>query len=316
MVLGYSFLLALFIAFSLTSAQSVDGSKYNNPTAGPPSSYFAAATSIPVASLKSASAKASTAAKDATYPINSNSGAAKVLIHSDWTKFTEGAAFVWIADMDVDCDGIDYKCKVDTPHGRPLRAKLIIPRRETKMGSRRPTLVLLPLMKYRGSWYPTNSGLPTALPFPETTSVQLFGENSIPGNRQAQILTEYSNGKMFYGIYGDSDGDDPQVIGEASWLMARTCFPKENLNGNSGHDNVDVTYILFTGKDAVLPTSALNKNFITNFTTLRSMGDRYMGALVKNLGLSGGSGAPITSGGSRTKCMHLAQALRRCLILY
>ena len=25
---------------------------------------------------------------------------------------SQGAAFVWVADMDVDCDGIDYKCKV------------------------------------------------------------------------------------------------------------------------------------------------------------------------------------------------------------
>jgi chitosanase len=46
---------------------------------------------------------------------------------------------------------------------------------------------------------------------------------------------------MFYGIYGDTDGDSPQVIGEASWLMARTCFPNDDLNGNSGHGGVDVT---------------------------------------------------------------------------
>jgi hypothetical protein len=46
---------------------------------------------------------------------------------------------------------------------------------------------------------------------------------------------------MFYGIYGDSDGDDPEVIGEASWLMAQTCFPNDDLNGNSGHGSVDVT---------------------------------------------------------------------------
>lgn len=46
---------------------------------------------------------------------------------------------------------------------------------------------------------------------------------------------------MFYGIYGDSDGDNPEVIGEASWLMARTCFPNDDLNGNNGHVNADVT---------------------------------------------------------------------------
>jgi chitosanase len=80
-----SVLVASLALLSPTFAQSVDGSKYNNPTAGPPSSYFAAATSIPVAALKSAAAKASTAAKDATYPINNDGSAAKVTIHSDWS---------------------------------------------------------------------------------------------------------------------------------------------------------------------------------------------------------------------------------------
>ena len=46
---------------------------------------------------------------------------------------------------------------------------------------------------------------------------------------------------MFYGVYGDSNSDDPEVIGEASWLLARACFPKDNLSGNSGHENADVT---------------------------------------------------------------------------
>lgn len=117
---------------------------------------------------------------------------------------------------------------------------------------------------------------------------------------------------MFYGIYGDSDGDTPQVIGEASWLMARTCFPNDDLNGNSGHGAVDVTCksqtrpsspsstnqvyqdILFTGNDAVLPSSALNKNYVTNFSTLRSMGDKLITALAKNLNLVSG-GNPSTT---------------------
>lgn len=53
--------------------------------------------------------------------------------------------------------------------------------------------------------------------------------------------------------------------------------------------------ILFTGKDAVLPSSALNKNYITNFTTLRSMGDKLMSALAKSLNLSGGTTPPTTT---------------------
>ncbi|KAJ5272895.1 hypothetical protein N7478_008020 [Penicillium angulare] len=238
--------------FGQTLSQSVDGSKYNNPTAGPPASYFSATTTIPVAALQTAAAKASKAAKDATYPVNSDSGAAKVTIHSDWSTFSTGAAFVWVADMDVDCDGLDYKCK-GNPDGLPQ----------------------------------TNFGALAAYEVPWIVIPDKFGttyESVLPGNNIGAVICD---GKMFYGIYGDSDGDDPQVIGEASWLMARTCFPNDDLNGNSGHGGVDVTYILFTGKDAELPSSALSNNYVTNFTTLRSMGDKLVSSLVKSLGLVG-----------------------------
>lgn len=50
-----------------------------------------------------------------------------------------------------------------------------------------------------------------------------------------------SGGKIFYAVFADTDGDSPEEIGEASWLLARTCFPDEDLNGNSGHTPADVT---------------------------------------------------------------------------
>ncbi|KAJ9487353.1 hypothetical protein VN97_g5972 [Penicillium thymicola] len=84
-------LLALFGSSSL--AQTVKGPEFNKPDGGPPASYFAAGSSIPVAALQSAAAKASTAVPDATYPINGDKGATKVTIHSDWTKFSEVDTF-------------------------------------------------------------------------------------------------------------------------------------------------------------------------------------------------------------------------------
>lgn len=84
-----SFPLACLVLASPGFSQVVDGPSYDNPTAGPPASYFAAATTVPVAALQSAAAKSSTAAKDATYPINSDNGAKRVTIHSDWTNFSE-----------------------------------------------------------------------------------------------------------------------------------------------------------------------------------------------------------------------------------
>ncbi|KAF7718269.1 Chitosanase [Penicillium ucsense] len=259
MAIKFSALAASLALVAPALAQSVNGADYNHPTAGPPASFFAASSTVPVAALKSAAAKASVAAKDSTYPVNGDSGAAKSTIHGDWSGFSEGAAFVWVADMDVDCDGLDYKCK-GNPDGQPG----------------------------------TNFGALAAYEVPFIVIPDKFAttyQSVLPGNNVGAVIC---NGKMFYGIFGDTDGDTPQVIGEASWLMARTCFPNDDLNGNSGHGAVDVTYIMFTGKDAVLPSSALNNNYITNFSTLRSIGDRLVTALAKNLNLISGGGTPTT----------------------
>lgn len=88
-------------------------------------------------------------------------------------------------------------------------------------------------------------------------------------------------------------------------------------NGNSARGYADVTCKsasfmslswqvliqpanLFTDEDSVLPSSALNKNYVTNFSTLRPMGDKLMTALAKNLKLvdGGDGGSPTTTAGS------------------
>lgn len=88
-MLSLSLPVVLFALAGTAVSQQVDGAQFNNPTAGPPASYFAAASTIPVAALQSAAAKASTAAAKSTYAINNNGGAEKVTIHSDWSKFSE-----------------------------------------------------------------------------------------------------------------------------------------------------------------------------------------------------------------------------------
>lgn len=85
--------------------------------------------------------------------------------------------------------------------------------------------------------------------------------------------------------------------------MARSCFPNDGLNGGNGHTPADVTCeiplelcsliklttffldIVFTGSGAVLPDSAHDDNYITDFGLLRSMGDSLVGKLVDQLGL-------------------------------
>ncbi|PYH96596.1 hypothetical protein BO71DRAFT_407556 [Aspergillus ellipticus CBS 707.79] len=247
--------------YGTAMGQKVNGADYNKADGGPPSSFFAASSSLPVSGLQSAASKASVVPSDATYPVAQGSSV-KSTIHSDWAEFSEGASYSFVADMDVDCDGLDYKCKRQgNPDGQDE----------------------------------TNWGALAAYEVPFIVIPQKFLDHvgdELSGNNIAAVICD---GKMYYGILGDANGDSPQVTGEASWLMARTCFPNDDLNGDAGHVPADVTYIVFTGEKAVLPSSALNKNYITNFDTLRSMGDSLVGALASKLDLSGGSTSQPTT---------------------
>nr|GAT51646.1 predicted protein [Mycena chlorophos] len=87
------------------------------------------------------------------------------------------------------------------------------------------------------------------------------------------------NGKMVYGIYGDQDADSPEVIGEASILIAQTCFGS-TVNGNSGHAAADVAYIVFGNK---VPGGVGKTNI--DISALKTLGDVSARALQKALGL-------------------------------
>ncbi|KAL4788653.1 fungal chitosanase of glycosyl hydrolase group 75-domain-containing protein [Aspergillus varians] len=214
-------------------------------------SSFAASKAIDVPALLSASEKTSKVPALATYPLTLKGSKDTSTIHSDWASFQDGAAFVFKADMDTDCDGLDYKCDGNAD-GQPV----------------------------------TNWGALSAFEVPYIVIPQAFLEANpvaIPGNNVAAVIC---NKKMFYAILGDTNGNNPQVTGEASLLLARTCFSKANLSGDRGHEEVDVTYIVYTGPKAVLPPTALDDNYITDFDKLRSMGDDLTTSLSRNLGIS------------------------------
>ncbi|KAJ0418228.1 fungal chitosanase of glycosyl hydrolase group 75-domain-containing protein [Aspergillus carlsbadensis] len=247
-------LLVVLLSTLLAMGQKVNGPEYNKPDGGPPASYFQAAATMPVAALQTAATCLSETPGNAVHDYKLSSGSNQMsTIYTDWARFDAGAAVVWTADMDVDCDGINYKCD-GNKDGQA----------QTDYGA---------LSAY-------------AVPFIVIPQEYVSSGNqaAIPGNNVAAVIC---NGKMFYGILGDTNGNDPQVTGEASWLMARTCFPDDDLRGNSGHGEADVTYILFTGPDAVLSPSALNKHYITDFGMLKSMGDRLVNGLLGNLRLPG-----------------------------
>ena len=65
----------------------------------------------------------------------------------------------------------------------------------------------------------------------------LFHKENIPPNAISAVIC---SGKMFYAIMGDTNGDHPQTIGEASILLGKTCFPNGGITGHNGHDTFDV----------------------------------------------------------------------------
>jgi chitosanase len=81
-------LVAVTAIIGLASASSIDGSSYNNPTAGPPTAWFAGATSLPATQIASAAAAATKVPADASYILEAG-GTAKATIHSDWAGFSK-----------------------------------------------------------------------------------------------------------------------------------------------------------------------------------------------------------------------------------
>lgn len=71
-----------------TIPTSVDGSQYNSPTAGPPSSWFAGDPSLPISEIVSAAASMTKVPKDASYVLG-NDNSKKATIYSDWATFSK-----------------------------------------------------------------------------------------------------------------------------------------------------------------------------------------------------------------------------------
>ena len=65
-------------------------------------------------------------------------------------------------------------------------------------------------------------------------------QHNIPDNSISAVICA---GRMFYAILGDTNGADPEVIGEGSILLGQTCFPNAGLNGGVGHADDDVLCI-------------------------------------------------------------------------
>ncbi|KAL7934681.1 glycoside hydrolase family 75 protein [Trichoderma chlorosporum] len=114
------------------------------------------------------------------------------------------------------------------------------------------------------------------------------------GVEPLSIVAVVCGSQMFYGVWGDTNGDDgPPLVGEVSDALGRACYGNA-VNGNSAHDPNDVLYIAFTGGDAVPGANGADwdASSFTDFeSSLGSLGDQ----LVARIGSSGGSSPPASS---------------------
>ncbi|SJL04887.1 uncharacterized protein ARMOST_08258 [Armillaria ostoyae] len=220
---------------------------------------FSADPSINAAGIYKDAAASLKAGKSivASYPA-SRGDSDNVHIQADWLKLPHVQVYHFLADMDVDCDGVDYKCP-GNGDGQD----------ETDFGALDARSV--PWYVLPNKFYKANK--------------------DIKPNALGAIICD---GKMYYGIFGDSNGDTPEVIGEASLLLANTCFPKDGLNGGKGHTPLDVLYIVFPSQ---VP-SGVGKNTI-DIGALKKLGDEQARLLVSDLKLDSGNGG---SGGDKDEC--------------
>jgi len=168
----------------------------------------------------------------------------KVEVFGDWLDLVDDTPLIhFTADMDVDCDGVGFRC-AHNPDGQP----------QTSFGQLDASKV--PFIVIPESFYNSHKSV-------------------IKPNSLGAIIC---NGKMVYGIFGDTNGDSPEVIGEASILMAQTCFPNDRLDGGTGHTRADVLYILFGNQ---VP-AGVGKQTI-DLQALKTLGDKQVKKLVKAL---------------------------------
>ncbi|EZF29235.1 hypothetical protein H109_06456 [Trichophyton interdigitale MR816] len=134
-----------------------------------------------------------------------------------------------LADMDVDCDGINRSkgaCAND-PSGQDQTAfKHEVSRYGIEdLDPNRHAYVVLGNQGSEPSYMPSASGV-----------------------ESLSVVAVVCNGTLFYGVWGDTNGGTD--VGEASVSLAHACFSDEHLSGDNGHEKHDVLYVAFVGKQA------------------------------------------------------------------
>ncbi|KAI1361779.1 chitosanase [Xylaria arbuscula] len=177
-----------------------------------------------------------------------------------------------LADMDIDCDGVQGSPADDGRCGNSGDTQSITSFADTVAGYGRGIEDL------------------DANIHPYVVFGNVGGEDGFTsfdpqefGIEPLSVVAVVCGDQLIYGIWGDENGVDGSMsmIGEASISLATACFGT-GITGNNGHEETDVLYITFTGTDAVPGADGAQwdaSNFDGFEASIQSLGDQ----LVANL---------------------------------
>ncbi|KAL2129771.1 hypothetical protein VTI74DRAFT_7323 [Chaetomium olivicolor] len=125
------------------------------------------------------------------------------------------------------------------------------------------------------------------------------------------VMAVVCNNKLIYGIWGDTNGDDgpKPMVGEAAISVGTACFGASAVDGNTGHDQTDVLYIAFPGKDAVPGADGANWG-ATSWQAFESSIEGLGNKLIQRIGGGGNNPSPSATQGptpSSTKVANPTQ---------
>ncbi|KAF2483571.1 fungal chitosanase of glycosyl hydrolase group 75-domain-containing protein [Neohortaea acidophila] len=103
------------------------------------------------------------------------------------------------------------------------------------------------------------------------------------GVQPLSVVAVVCNGKLFYGVWGDTNGDDDYPkngasTGEASQALGTACFGK-HVSANIGHGKPDVLYVAFKGATAVPGAKGADwaaKSYDEFEASIKQLGDKLV----------------------------------------
>ncbi|KFG78797.1 chitosanase [Metarhizium anisopliae] len=188
-----------------------------------------------------------------------------------------------LVNMDIDCDGIQHGPADDGRCGSSGDTQSVTSFADTLRG-------------YGTGQRDLDANAHPYVVFGNTGSRKGFA-NFDPrkyGVEPLSVMAVVCNNKLIYGVWGDENGDDgsESMVGEASISLATACFGRD-INGNSGHDDNDVLYIAFPGKDAVPGAKGAKwnaQNYDEFENSITGLGNK----LIQRIGGGGGNQPPPT----------------------